>query len=463
MPRRTQNMNSLSRGRVRSSMNKYNLFNLYKKPALTSRAKTLFQQKWTSKAETRAYHGEHLTESRWKTIFDPNLQSVAQLDASLKGLGVKPTPMALQTYAVLEKRLEFAVFRSMFASSIRQARQFILGGHVQVNGVTIKHPSFPLQSGDVFNVKPEKVLLAMGRVKPSLDQAIKTDNKQIVVWNKYVKAAKENPKEVWELKVSKPESLDPSNKIDIKASVKAHNKKLEQQMKFKQNQTTRPFVLSQILAKGNKQEVTDTAVFKSLYGEKNATKCLQAYKLLFDSKHPLVENFGAEQCESYVNKKSNEFDDAKEFKLVSSVKQILSELVKTHQEFLRVEANENKLPEDSTHIPYSPAFGSNLKFHDKLDVEKVKENEASAKVSLPWQSSLFGRIDPSKPYFTPWTPRPFIGCFAILPSHIEISFSTCHAIYLRDPVARPGHSEVISPFPSDIHERAYMFYARKGM
>lgn len=463
MPRKTPNMNSLARGRVRASMNKFNLFNLYKKPTIKYNGKTLYQQKWTSKAETRAYHGEHLTESRWKTLFDPNLQSVAQLDASLKGIGVEPTPMALQTYATLEKRLEFALFRSLFASSVRQARQFILGGHVQVNGVTIKHPSYPLKSGDVFHVTPEKVLLAMGRVKPGSEQSIKVDNRQITVWNKYVKSAKENPKEIWDLKNLKPKSLDTINQQDLQNSVKAFNENVEKQMKKNQNNTTRPYVLHQILSIGKAQEITDPEAFKGLLGEKNSVKCFEIYKKLYDANHELLKTHDFNACESLINKKSPDFESQPEFKLISSVKQILSELVKTHQEYLRVEAANSKLPENSTHIPYTPTFASSLTYHDKLSKDEVMEDESKASVNLPWQKSLFGRQDPTKPYFTPWTPRPFIGCFAILPHHIEISFATCHAIYLRDPVARPGHSEVITPFPTDVHERAYMYYVRNGM
>ena len=57
--------------------------------------------------------------------------------------------LLLQTYGTLEKRLEIALFRSMFASSVRQARQFILGGYVKVNGVVINtHPS-PYKAGCV--------------------------------------------------------------------------------------------------------------------------------------------------------------------------------------------------------------------------------------------------------------------------------------------------------------------------
>ena len=91
------------------------------------------------------------------------------------------------------------------------------------------------------------------------------------------------------------------------------------------------------------------------------------------------------------------------------------------------------------------------------------EPKARKLINLPWQKNyVYGRQDPKKPFFTPWKPRPFLSPFAILPHHLEISFKTCHAVYLRDPVARPGQSEVISPFDVPVHERAYMYYLRNG-
>jgi ribosomal protein S4 len=44
------------------------------------------------------------------------------------------TPYMQMTFAPLERRLDTAVFRAMFASSVRQARQFIIHGAVKVNG-----------------------------------------------------------------------------------------------------------------------------------------------------------------------------------------------------------------------------------------------------------------------------------------------------------------------------------------
>lgn len=465
MPRRTQNINSMARGRVRASMNKYNLFNLYKKPNVNYQGKTLYQQKWVAKAETRAYHGEHLTEGRWKELFNPSLESVAQLDASLKGIEVPPTPMPLQTYAALEKRLEYALFRALFASSVRQARQFILGGHVKVNGVVIKHPSFPLTGGDTFSVNPEKVLLAMGRVKPSVEKAVKVDNQQIATWNKFVKMSKESPREVWELKQTKPASLDSlrEGSLSNKQKIRKFNEQIDKNMIKEQKNTNRESILARILTStaGKEESEITTELFKS-YGDVDAKKCIEVFQKLNDAKHSLLANHSEEAIKKFISTKSTEFESKEEAKLASLIKQILNEVVKSRLEAIRVNASKSKLSESQS-IPYSPHFSENLKLHKKLDKDAVIENESSAVVNLPWQKGLFGRQDPSKPYFTPWVPRPFIGCFAILPAHIEISFSTCHAVYLRDPVARPGHSEVISPFPDHVHERAYMYYARKGL
>ena len=46
-------------------------------------------------------------------------------------------------YAPTERRLDTAIFRALFASSTRQARQFVIRGDVKVNGkkVTASPPA----------------------------------------------------------------------------------------------------------------------------------------------------------------------------------------------------------------------------------------------------------------------------------------------------------------------------------
>ena len=48
------------------------------------------------------------------------------------------TPYMNMVYAELERRLDTAVFRAMFASSARQAREFVIHGWVKVNGKKVR-------------------------------------------------------------------------------------------------------------------------------------------------------------------------------------------------------------------------------------------------------------------------------------------------------------------------------------
>ncbi|EJS42011.1 nam9p [Saccharomyces arboricola H-6] len=485
MPRKANLLKSLARGRVRTSFNKYNLFNLYKKGNVDLKSKSLYQQKWTAKQETRAYHGEHLTEKRWQTAFKPKLDSVAQLDASLRGGEIKETPFLLQTFAVLEKRLDFALFRAMFASSVRQARQFILHGNVRVNGIKIKHPSYTLKPGDMFSVRPDKVLEALGSKKPSFEEALKIDKTQIILWNKYVKEAKTSPKQVWENKLEKLEKMADSNpkKLEFQEFLKQYNKNLEQQQYNELKQCTQEGILCRLLTiekqMGNSNdeplsidelkkglpEIQDPHLLESVYS---------AYQEFFKSGEMKKENLSKCKPEELnllatniltpdETTKKELSDGAKS--LIRSGKKILSGCTKLWTENVTASFKARKSNASNGSITFDPEWAKNLKYHDPIKISELEGDEQKARelINLPWQKNhVYGRKEPKKPFFTPWKPRPFLSPFAILPHHLEISFKTCHAVYLRDPIARPGQSEVISPFDVPVHERAYMYYLRNG-
>ena len=50
------------------------------------------------------------------------------------------TPYMNMIYAPVERRLDTAIFRAMFASSTRQARQFVVHGYAKVNGKKVQSP-----------------------------------------------------------------------------------------------------------------------------------------------------------------------------------------------------------------------------------------------------------------------------------------------------------------------------------
>lgn len=124
---------------------------------------TFFQQKWAAKSITRAYHGEHIREKQWQHMFSTRLHAVVPMNhkylaehdgselAAGRGSGQdKPAtgyfglfkrnqgiPFMHMTYAPMERRLDMAVWRALFASSARQARQFVIHGMVKVNGTKV--------------------------------------------------------------------------------------------------------------------------------------------------------------------------------------------------------------------------------------------------------------------------------------------------------------------------------------
>ncbi len=54
---------------------------------------------------------------------------------------------------ILESRLDNLVYRLGFASSIRQARQMVVHGHIKVNGNKIDIPSYRVNIGDEISLK----------------------------------------------------------------------------------------------------------------------------------------------------------------------------------------------------------------------------------------------------------------------------------------------------------------------
>ncbi|KAI7834590.1 hypothetical protein BX661DRAFT_175125 [Kickxella alabastrina] len=139
MPRKSEKQLKLSRQLISMSWNPRNLYQLAtKKP----------------KRDTRGYHDANITEKQWLRMFKPQLPT---LNMKLNDKPNHPNTASLM-YACMERRLDFIVFRSHFASSIWMARQMIIHGKVKLNGKKLPFPSHTVQDGDVIAVDPEAVV-----------------------------------------------------------------------------------------------------------------------------------------------------------------------------------------------------------------------------------------------------------------------------------------------------------------
>ncbi|EPS45313.1 hypothetical protein H072_700 [Dactylellina haptotyla CBS 200.50] len=199
---------ALKRPYPRQSWNKHNVYNIYRYRLPSTNNRTFFQQKFKAKQETRRFHGEYLTERKWNSMFRHTLRGVVRMNPAEmaandgssavagrgSGLDINPIfkrgmkrtdaheppiPFAQMTFAPLERRLDTAVYRALFASSVRQARMMCLHGKVSVNGVKMPHAGYMLNPGDMFSIDPVLVMKAIGtagsRVYTKLSEKAKED------------------------------------------------------------------------------------------------------------------------------------------------------------------------------------------------------------------------------------------------------------------------------------------------
>ncbi|KAI7849925.1 hypothetical protein BDC45DRAFT_447776 [Circinella umbellata] len=147
------------------SWNKYNLYNIANKRLQDTTKLTLYQQKWIGKRETRAYHGDEITERQFKAkFFNPKLPTVNNGSSQQAH-----PPVPVLTFAELERRLDFIVFRSNFCPSIYAARQLCVHGKVKVNGKKLAFPSHKVKDGDVISVDPNAIQMLKGEKGEELD------------------------------------------------------------------------------------------------------------------------------------------------------------------------------------------------------------------------------------------------------------------------------------------------------
>ncbi|KAK0637311.1 hypothetical protein B0T17DRAFT_106356 [Bombardia bombarda] len=420
------------RTRIRQTWNKYNLYNIFKQNDPRVVHRTFFQQKWTAKANTRAYHGEHIRERTWQRMFSRRLPSVVAMEPSYmakhdgseqaagrgsgrdmpigteekairNGNSTTPTPFMQMTYAPMERRLDIAVFRALFASSARQARQFCVHGAVTVNGMKMRYPGYLLNPGDLFQVNVERVLTATGCKKETTKNKTKKNSAAAAedaedaaeeVDGEEAKSSEETPK----AEVQLDEAAEKDRQLAVLRRCRKRAKYISQtpsaDLSAKQKKALRSLIkevestASIIARRGGDAKQTGDVVDK-----------MTALMDKLDLKPALLEPEAKE-------KKEQEAKDAIEAKdLALEEERILKELI-----------------------------------------EQERENP----------------IDSSKPYYTPWKPRPYMAPFAFIPRYLEVNPNICAAVYLRHPVARQGRAEVPTPFSPGLNQLAFNWYLRRG-
>ena len=86
----------------------------------------------------------------------------------------------------------------------------------------------------------------------------------------------------------------------------------------------------------------------------------------------------------------------------------------------------------------------------ETDAEETSESESSLELESQTTSEEPKlKSTNSKPPLTPFYLPPYASPWLFIPAYIEPSFATCSAVYVRHPTARPGYSEIPTPYDAD--------------
>ncbi|KAK4684504.1 hypothetical protein P7C73_g5673, partial [Tremellales sp. Uapishka_1] len=140
---------------------------------------TLFQQRWRAKQLSRGYHGDHIGQTKFERWYLPeSLPSIhesstpassiskwvegrekngGRRDREKTSSAAGRAPVGTMMFSQVERRLDVLVFRSCFATSVWQARSYVVHGKVKLNGEIVRNPNTLLEPGDLFTVNPEAI------------------------------------------------------------------------------------------------------------------------------------------------------------------------------------------------------------------------------------------------------------------------------------------------------------------
>ncbi|CAK7565536.1 MAG: hypothetical protein SEPTF4163_003453 [Sporothrix epigloea] len=435
--RRTLRFHSLTRVRIRQTWNKHNLFNIHRNtPIINVIGRTFFQQKWRAKSLLRGYHGEHIKERQWERMFSRRLQSVVNMDpkymalfdgseqAAGRGRGLeehpsvardvaandrfqtergtnrlsdKITPYMQMTFAPMERRLDIAVYRALFASSARQARQFVVHGAVTVNGKKMIYPGYLLNPGDMFQVDVDHVLYATGARKEA----------------RHAKTPKMLEERARTVHTTAPaggdEGEDEPTKSTKTLSLTETDKRFATRF-----QESFPYLAQKVksILQKNKAKMPHHAENALMHSMRQWIQT-HATPTPGVAAPGVVAMLGADPAS----------------------KPSMSEVVARLRDMVLSDKTK--------------ANGQLLSDSEQRQFQRAMTKEAE------------NPYDPTKTYLTPWRPRKYMSAFTFIPRYLEVNQKICAAVYLRHPVCRPGMSEIPSPFTPELTQLAFNWYLRR--
>ena len=264
------------------------------------------------------------------------------------------------------------------------------------------HPAYNLNPGDMFQVDPERVLFATGAKKTGIERRL-------------------------ERRISRREAQSSSETLD---STDTPSSSPPQPIEGEEDPSTTPKATLKSLLTQAKTILTNPTSSHSAARKRELRDFQRQIKRTLSNPRALSDTTIADSLSSLASKLSISDSD--------------SSISSSPTPRDRSLTQEPPRPRDAP-----PRITATLKNHE----ERMLAAALAEARDNP--------IDSSKPYATPWRPRPYMSAFAFIPRYLEVHHTVCSAVYLRHPVARAGLAEVPTPFSTDVNGLAFNWYLRR--
>lgn len=347
------------------------------------------------------------------------------------------TPYMHMTFHPLERRLDTVVWRALFASSARQARQFVVRGAVRVNGKKMIYPGYLLNPGDMFTVEPDLVMYATGQLKVKKDLAeSRAERVERQSRRREARAARS--------KSAGQEPSDEAEESEAGAATLESDEEREAMLNSPESQDDPKKALRHLMIRAKR--ITEDQ--KRQLSAKRLQELRDFGKIV---RTTLSKLRGIEE---------DKVDDTVEG-LESNLREIL---LKIPQDEAGGASNTSAMAaaeaaDAATNASAVTSSNPQMRDGTRHDAHRARLDATTLHAAL--EKARENPIDSSKPYATPWKPREYMSAFAFIPRYLEVNQNVCGAVYLRHPVARPGIAEAPTPFSAETLGLSFNWYLRR--
>lgn len=312
----------------------------------------------------------------------------------------------------------------------------------------MRYPGYLLNPGDLFQVDPERVMYATGAPK---DKHERRESRVARRKASETKAEGEGAEEGAAAEESQEQK---------ESEAESENKKAEEE---DPRETLKALLAQAKVIMGSNKEVLPAKRKQELRGFQKAIKRVLSRS---DSSTILADSLEAQfsQLTQLLKAKKAEAKESKRprpSQEQSTDKPSTDEPAAAAAPTPEAESTETTASETKPGEALTEAFRQAAENPEAdVDTSELSEDEFNV-LKRALVQMRDNPIDSTKPYATPWRPRDYMSPFAFIPRYLEVNHNICAAVYLRHPVARPGHSEVPSPFSESIGTLAYTWYLRR--